>query len=134
MKIKTIHQVLEFEQDTWLKPHIDFNSKKRQEARTKFEKNFYKIMNNSVFGNFLQPEHKFLNIALVNSEKKINKIVSKPTFESCKIFDDNLVAPHCKTASVSITKPLYVGQTILDGDIQFFYSFLKKGTVQNVNC
>ena len=92
MKIKTIHQVLEFEQDTWLKPYIEFNTKKRQEARTEFEKTFYKIMNNSVFGKFLQNERKFLNMALVNSEKRLNKIVSKPTFESCKIFDDNLVA------------------------------------------
>lgn len=123
MKIKAIHKVLEFDQEAWLKPYIDFNTKKRREAQTQFEKNFYKILNCSVFGKMMENQRKFKNIQLVNNEKKLKKTVSKLTFESCKIFDDNLVATHCKNAKVRITKPIYVGQAILDLSIVLMYDF-----------
>lgn len=130
IKIRAIHKVLEFDQDTWLKPYIDFNTKKRQEAQTQFEKNFYKILNCSVFGKMMENQRKYKNVQLVNNENKLKKIVSKPSFESCKVFEDNLVAAHCKNVKVTITKPVYVGQAILDLSkllmYDFFYNYLKK--------
>ena len=54
LQIKHIHGILEFQQEAWLKPYIDFNTRKRMEAKTEFEKNFYKILNVSVFGKLIE--------------------------------------------------------------------------------
>lgn len=130
MKLKTIHRVLEFDQDTWLKPYIDFNTKKRQEAKTQFEKNFYKILNCSVFGKMMENQRKYKDVKLINNEKRLKTIVAKPTFESCRIFNNNLVAAHCKNVKVTITKPVFVGQAILDLSklvmYRFYYNYLKQ--------
>lgn len=130
MKLKRIHKVLEFDQSTWLQSYISHNTIKRQRAKTQFEKNFYKILNCSVFGKLMENQRKYKSVQLINSEKKLRKVVSKPTFESCKIFDNNLVAAHSKNAKVTISKPQYVGQAILDLSkvlmYQFYYNYLKK--------
>ena len=135
MKIRTIHEVLEFDQCKWLEPYIKFTTTKRQNAKTQFEKNFYKILNCSLFGKTMQNERKFKNVVLVNSEKKLKRVVSKPSFESCKIFSENLVAAHSKNAKVSITKPVYVGQAVLDLIkvlmYRFWYGYLRERYGQN---
>ena len=47
--LKKVHQVIQFNQKAWLKPYINMNTKLRKEAKNEFEKDFFKIMNNSVF-------------------------------------------------------------------------------------
>ena len=77
----------------------------------------------------IENQRKYKNIYLINNEKKFKRVVSKPSFESCKIFDNNLVAVHCKSLLVTINKPVYVGQAILDLSkllmYDFFYNYLK---------
>ena len=129
MEIKSIHKALEFNQDTWLKRYIDFNTQKRKDAKTQFKKNFYKILNCSVFGKMMEDQLKYKKISLVSNPKALKKITSKPTFETCKIFHEKLVAAQCRNASVAITKPVYVGQAVLDLSkvlmYDFYYNYLK---------
>ena len=129
MEIKSIHKALEFNQDTWLKRYIDFNTQKRKDAKTQFKKNFYKILNCSVFGKMMEDQLKYKKISLVSNPKALKKITSKPTFETCKIFHEKLVAAQFRNASVAITKPVYVGQAVLDLSkvlmYDFYYDYLK---------
>ena len=130
LRIKQIHSILEFKQQTWLKPYIDFNTQKRKEAKTEFEKSFYKILNCSVFGKLMQCQRKHIDVTLTSCEKKVNKLTAKPSFKECRIFNENLVGVHCKRVKVRISKPVYVGQTILDLSklmmYEFWYGYLKK--------
>ena len=114
LKLKNIHAVIEFEQEAWLKPHIDFNTRRRMEAKTEFEKTFYKILNCCVFGKLMECQRKHLNIELTNKEQKLARLAAKPTFKECRIFNENLVGVHCKRTKVLISKRIYAGQTVLD--------------------
>lgn len=92
---KKIHRVLGFTQSAWLKPYIDFNTQKRMMASTAFNKDFYKLMNNAVFGKTMENMRKRLNVELVNT-KRLKKVCAKPNFQSFKIVNDDLVAVNMK--------------------------------------
>ena len=94
LKIKKIHRVLKFDQSPWLKQCIDFNTEKRKHAKNSSEKDFFKLMNNSVFGKTMENLRKRVDVRLVTNEKKLDKLTSKPTFVSSKIFSENLMAVH----------------------------------------
>ena len=94
LKVKKIHQVLEFDQFPWLKQYIDFNTEKRKHAKNSFEKDFFKLMNNSVFGKTMENLRKRVDFKLVTTDKKLDKLTSKPTYVSSKIFNENLMAVH----------------------------------------
>jgi hypothetical protein len=91
LKLTKIHRVIQFKQSPWLKSYIDFNTEKRKNAKSDFEKDFFKLMNNSVFGKTMENIRKRVNIEVVNNKDRRDKLVSKPTFENMKIIDENLV-------------------------------------------
>ena len=109
LKIKKVHRVLEFNQSPWLKQYIDFNTEKRKHAKNSFERDFFKLMNNSVFGKTMENLRKRVDIRLVTDEKKLDKLTSKPTFVSSKIFNENLMAVHKVKETLTLNRPAYVG-------------------------
>ena len=94
LKVKKVHRVLEFNQSLWLKQYMDFNTEKRTQAKNSFEKDFFKLMNNSVFGRPMENLRKRVDVKLVTDEKKLMKLTSKPTFVTSKIFNEKLVGVH----------------------------------------
>ena len=123
LKVTKIHRVLEFNQSPWLKQYIDFNTKKRTNAKNAFEKDFFKLMNNSVFGKTMENIRKRVDVRLITDEKKLLKMVSKPTYVSNKIFNENLVAVHKIKETLTLNRPAYVGMCILDLSKTLMYDF-----------
>lgn len=124
-----IHRAIEFTQSTWLKPYIDFNTKKSKEAKNDFEKDFFKLMNNSVFGKCMENMRKRVNVELVTTKRRLKKLTSKPNFQSFKIFNEDLVGVHLKRINITMNRPIYAGFCILDlskiSMYQFHYDFMK---------
>ena len=112
LKLKKVHRVIRFMQKAWLKPYIDMNTKLRKEAKSEFEKDFFKLMNNSVFGKTMKNVRKHRDIKLVTTEEKRIKLVSEPNYHTAKHF--NLLVIKMKKTKVKMNKPVYLGISILD--------------------
>ena len=106
--------MLKFDQSPWLKQYIDFNNEKRKHAKNSFEKDFFTLMNNSVFGKTMENLCERVAVRLVANEKKLDKLTSKPTYVSSKIFNETLVAVHKVKETLTLNRLAYVGMCILD--------------------
>ena len=123
LKLKKIHRALEFSQSKWLEPYIAFNTQKRAGAKNAFEKDFFKLTNNSVFGKTMENLRKRSNIQLVTNPEKMERLAARPTYISHKIFHENLVAVHSKQTKLLLNKPSYVGMCILELSKTLMYDF-----------
>ena len=123
LKVSKVHRVLQFNQSPWLKQYIDFNTLKRTNAKNAFEKGFFKLINNSVFGKTMENIRKRVDVRLVTDGKKLMKLTSKLTFVSSKIFNENLVAVHKIKETLTLNRPAYVGMCILDLSKTLMYDF-----------
>ena len=130
MKLTKIHRVLKVKQSDWMKKYIDFNTEKRTNTANSFEKDFFKLMINSVYGKTMENLRKRINVRLVNNEKDFLKYTSRPTHITHKIFDKNYAAIHEIKPVLILNKPIYVGFTVLELSkwlmYDFHYSFIKK--------
>ena len=130
LKLKKIHRVLEFTQRPWMRPYISFNTEKRKMAKNSFEKDFFKLMNNSVFGKTMENLRKRSNIQLETDPEHLLRLTRKPTYVSSKIFDENLVGVQTKKVRLVLDKPSYVGFSILDLSktlmYEFHYNYIRK--------
>ena len=123
LKIKKIRRVLSFTQKAWVKPYVDFNTEKRKHAKTTFEQDLFKLMLNAFFGKCMENVRKRLRVELVTNSDRLVKLLSKPAFESFKIFNENLVGIHLRKLRVMLDKPIYIGFSILDLSKRLMYEF-----------
>lgn len=129
MKLTKVHRILKFKQRPWLKRYIDLNTTLRTSAKSDFEKDFYKLMNNSVFGKTMENIEKRVNVKLLTHWENRGKIlgvqdlVAKPEFHSSAIFGENLVAVQLRKMKLFHNKPIYLGFCILDISKTLMYDF-----------
>ena len=90
LKLKKIYRIIEFNQEAWLKPYIDMNTELRKLARNDFEKDIFKLMNNSVFGKTMENIRKHREIKLVTTDKKRSKLVSEPNYHTINLISEDL--------------------------------------------
>ena len=114
LELTRIHREIKFEESEWLKPYIDMNTNLRTKTNNNFEKDFFKLMNNSVFGKTMENIRNRVDIKLVTDKKKAEKLSAKPNFKHCNIFCEELIAIHMKRTSLTMNKPIYLGMCILD--------------------
>ena len=123
LKLRKVHRVIEFEQEAWLKEYIDVNTELRKKATNDFEKDFFKLMNNVLFGKTMENVRKHRDIKLVKTDKKRNKLVSEPNFHTMKLIDNNLAIIEMSKVKVKMNKPIYLGLSILDISKITMYEF-----------
>ena len=116
--------------------NIDINTKLRQKAKNNFEEDFFKLMNNAVFGKTVENVKKHRNIKLVTTEKRRNYLVSEPNCHTAKLFTENLLAIEMIKIQILMNKPVYLGLSILDLSktvmYQFSYDYVKPKYVESV--
>ena len=121
LKLKEVHRVIQFNQKAWLKLCVDMNTKYR--TKNDFKKNFFKLMNNSVFGKTMRNVRNHRDIKLVTSDKRRKRLVSEHNYHSHKKFSEYLMAIEMKKIRVKMTKPIYLGMSILDISKMLMYEF-----------
>ena len=129
LRFINVYRVIEFNQEAWLKPYIDMNTELRKEAKNDFEKDFFKLMNNSVFGKAMQNIRKDRCAKLVTTKKRRLKLVSEPNYHTTKHFSENLIAIEMKKTKIKMNKPIYLCASTLEISktlmYEFWYDYLK---------
>ena len=124
-----VHRVIEFRQEAWLKPYIDMNTKLRTNAKNNFEKDFFELMNNSIFGKTMENVRNHRDTNLVTTNGRRNKLVSEPNYHTMQ-FSENLIAIEMKKTILLMNKPIYLSQAILDISktlmYEFWYDYIKQ--------
>ena len=121
--LERIHRCIRFKQSPWMKEYIDFNTNLRTAAKNDFEKDFYKLMNNSVFGKTMENIRRHRDIKLVNNQKDYLKAVMRPNFKSGTLLGPDLMGCEMGKIKVVMNKPVYLGQAILDLSKLIMYEF-----------
>ena len=136
LKLKKTHRVIEFNQEAWLKPYIDMNIELRKVANNDFEKDLFKLMNNSVFGKTMENIRKHRDIKLVTTDKKRSKLVSEPNYRTINLISEDLSIIEMKKTKVKMNKPIYLGLSILEISkilmYEFWYDYMKPKYNDNV--
>ena len=91
----------------WLKPYFDKNTDLRKKAINDFEKNFFKLMNNTVFRKTIENVRKHRDIKLVTTERRRNYLVSEPNYHTTKFFTENLLAIEMRKTQILINIRAY---------------------------
>ena len=136
LKLKKIHRVIEFNQEAWLTPYINMNTELRKVAKNDFEKDLFKLLNNSVFGKTMESIRKHRDIKLVTTDKKRSKLVSEPNYHTINLISEDLSIIEIKKTKVKMNKPIYLGLSILEINktlmYKFWYDYMKPKYANNV--
>ena len=131
MRLKKVHRVIEFDQEPWMEPYIRMNTEFRKQAKNDFETDFYKLMNNSVFGKTMENLRNRVDVKIVRDweNDKIRKLLSSPSFDRFTIFGNDMAGIHMRKTKLVLNKPVYTGMTILENSkilmYNFYYNHLK---------
>ena len=112
--LKKVHRVIQFNQEASLKKYIDMNTELRKQAKNDFEKDFFKLLNNSVFEKTMENVRKHRDIKFVTTDKRRNQLVSEPNYHTIKCFSEKLLANEMKKTKVKMNKPVYLGLSTLE--------------------
>ena len=96
LKLKKMHKIIQFNQNPWLNPYIEMNTKLTPEAKNEFEKYLFKLMNNSFFGKSMEHLRKQRDIKLVTDNKQRNKLVSEPKYHKIKYISKDFLIMETK--------------------------------------
>ena len=112
------------------------NTEFRKQGKNDFEKDFYKLMNNVVFGKTMENVRKHRDIKLATTDKKRNQLMSEPNYYTTKWFSENLSATEMKKTKIKMNKPVYLGLSILEisktSMYEFWYDYMKPKYGDNV--
>ena len=131
MKLTKVHRVLAFDQEPWMKPYIRFNTEERQMAKAKFKQEFFKLMNNAVFGKTMENLRNRVNVELVrgNEYKNMRKLLSDPPFDRWRALGENIFGIQMHKDHILFNRPIYIGMCALDLSkillYDYYYSYLK---------
>ena len=123
LRVTKVHRGITFKESAWMKKYIDKNTELRMKSKNNFESDFFKLMNNSVFGKTIENIRKRTDIKLVTTEGEAEKYIYKPDYTGRTTFSDNLVAIHMAKTSLYMNKPVYLGMSILDISKTLMYDF-----------
>ncbi|CAC5411840.1 unnamed protein product [Mytilus coruscus] len=123
MKVTKVYKTISFKESDWLAKYINFNTEQRTKSKSDFEKDLWKLMNNSFYGKTLEDIRGRSEIKLLTDREEVKKYIKKPNFKDSTIFNDNFVAIENNVTSVKFNKPIYLGQAILDYSKQLMYDF-----------
>jgi hypothetical protein len=123
LELTAVHRVISYTQSRWLKPFIDSNTAQRAKSSSDWEKDYWKLMNNSVFGKTMESVRGRIDLKVRTREDLFMKDVSSPNFSSFRIWSENLVASQKTKEQVKLDKPVYAGQAILDLSKTLMYDY-----------
>ena len=123
LKLKWIHRGIKFREKPWMKSYIELNTDLRTKGKNDFEKDFFKLMNNSVFGKTMENIRNRVDVRLVGNREKAQKLIVKPNLKHWVCFDENLIGVHLKRIKLVFNKPVYCGMSILDLSKTLIYDF-----------
>ena len=131
LKLKKVHRIISYSQKAFIKSYIEKNTELRQNSKNDFEKDFFKLMNNIIFGKSIENIRNRTYVKLCNNSKQFNRYINKLlSFKNRTIIDKDLVLVQRSNIEVTLNKPIYIGTTILDYAknvmYDFWYNKLKK--------
>ena len=136
LKLKKIYRIIEFNQEAWLKQYINMNTELRKVAKNDFEKDLFKLMNNSVFGKTMENIRKHRDIKLVTTNKRRSKLASEPNYHTINLIPENLSIIEMNKTKVKMNKPIYLGLSISEISkilmYEFWYDYMKLKYGENV--
>ena len=106
-----------------MRSYIELNTDLRTKGKNDFEKDFFKLIKNSVFGKTMENIRNRVDVRLVNNQNKAEKLFINPNLKHWTIFDENLIAIHMKRTKLTFNKPVYCGMAILDISKTLIYDF-----------
>ena len=136
-----MHRVVTFRKEKWLKPYVDFNTSMRAKATTDFEKDFYKLCVNAIFGKSMENLRNRVDIHFVTAQERWGKHATKkpvtlqrklasPLYNGHIIYNEHLTAIKMKKKTITLNKPIYAGMAILDLSklhmFRFHYDYIKE--------